>query len=99
MGPTDAEYQSTMEASEGRRLKELEDENRRLKHMVADLSLDKEAHKGGDSKKRLELVGLRQDVALVMTEYHYSGRRACSPLRRFISAVSSLDSSEFRVKF
>jgi putative transposase len=28
-----------------RRLKELEDENRRLKHMVADLSLDKEALK------------------------------------------------------
>lgn len=35
-----------MEASEARRLKELEDENRRLKHMVADLSLDKEALKG-----------------------------------------------------
>ena len=31
--------------SEARRLKELEDENRRLKHMVADLSLDKEALK------------------------------------------------------
>jgi putative transposase len=34
-----------MEVSETRRLKELEDENRRLKHMVADLSLDKEALK------------------------------------------------------
>jgi putative transposase len=34
-----------MEISEARRLKELEDENRRLKHMVADLSLDKEALK------------------------------------------------------
>ena len=34
-----------MEVSEARRLKELEDENRRLKHMVADLSLDKEALK------------------------------------------------------
>jgi putative transposase len=32
-----------MEVSDARRLKELEDENRRLKHMVADLSLDKEA--------------------------------------------------------
>ena len=30
-----------MEASEARRLKELEDENRRLKRLVADLSLDK----------------------------------------------------------
>ena len=32
--------------SEARRLRELEDENRRLKQMVADLSLDKEALKG-----------------------------------------------------
>ena len=31
--------------NEARRLKELEDENRRLKHMVADLSLDREALK------------------------------------------------------
>ena len=34
-----------LEVSEARRLKDLEDENRRLKHMVADLSLDKEALK------------------------------------------------------
>ena len=32
-----------MEVSEARRLRELEEENRRLKHLVADLSLDKEA--------------------------------------------------------
>ena len=35
-----------LEVSEARRLRELEEENRRLKHMVADLSLDKEALKG-----------------------------------------------------
>ncbi len=34
-----------MEVSEAKRLKALEDENRRLKEMVADLSLDKEALK------------------------------------------------------
>ena len=34
-----------LEVNEARRLKELEDENRRLKHMVADLSLDREALK------------------------------------------------------
>lgn len=34
-----------MEISEARRLRELEDENRRLNTMVADLSLDKEALK------------------------------------------------------
>jgi putative transposase len=32
-----------MDVSDARRLKSLEDENRRLKHLVADLSLDKEA--------------------------------------------------------
>ena len=34
-----------MEVSEARRLKALEEENRRLKHLVADLSLDKEVLK------------------------------------------------------
>ena len=35
-----------MEVSEAQRLRSLEDENRRLKQLVADLSLDKEALKG-----------------------------------------------------
>lgn len=35
-----------MEVKEAQRLKGLEDENRRLKQLVADLSLDKEALKG-----------------------------------------------------
>ena len=34
-----------LEVSEAQRLKSLEEENRRLKHLVADLSLDKEALK------------------------------------------------------
>ena len=34
-----------MEVSDARRLKQLEDENRRLKRLVADLTLDKEALK------------------------------------------------------
>jgi len=34
-----------MEVNEAQRLKNLEDENRRLKHLVADLSLDKEVLK------------------------------------------------------
>jgi putative transposase len=34
-----------MEVNEARRLKELEEENRRLKQLVADLSLDREALK------------------------------------------------------
>lgn len=40
-----------MDVNEARRLKELEDENRRLKQMVADLSLDKEALKSALGKK------------------------------------------------
>ena len=35
-----------MDVNEARRLRQLEEENRRLKHLVADLSLDKEALKG-----------------------------------------------------
>ena len=35
-----------MEVGEAQRLRSLEDENRRLKQLVADLSLDKEALKG-----------------------------------------------------
>ena len=34
-----------MEVSDARRLKQLEDENRRLKHVVADLTLDNQALK------------------------------------------------------
>jgi putative transposase len=66
-----------MEVSEGKRLKSLEDENRRLKEIVADLSLDKEALKAVISKKRVELVSARRDVVLVMNEYKFSERRAC----------------------
>ena len=40
-----------MEASEAKRLRELEDENRRLKRMVADLSLDVQALKDVLKKK------------------------------------------------
>ena len=34
-----------MQVSDARRLRQLEEENRRLKHLVADLSLDKEVMK------------------------------------------------------
>jgi len=40
-----------MELNEARRLKQLEDENRRLKHLVADLTLDNQALKLVASKK------------------------------------------------
>ncbi len=40
-----------LEVNEAKRLKDLEDENRRLKKLVADLSLDKEALKSALGKK------------------------------------------------
>ena len=40
-----------MEVSEAKRLRELEDENRRLKRLVADLSLDNQMLKAVNSKK------------------------------------------------
>lgn len=40
-----------MEINEARRLRQLEDENRRLKHLVADLTLDNQALKLVLSKK------------------------------------------------
>ena len=40
-----------MEVNEARRLKQLEDENRRRKHLVADLTLDNQALKGIVAKK------------------------------------------------
>lgn len=40
-----------LDVSEAKRLKELEDANRRLQQMVADLSLDKEARKSALDEK------------------------------------------------
>lgn len=40
-----------LQLSEAKRLRQLEDENRRLKHVVADLTLDNQALKGLLSKK------------------------------------------------
>ena len=40
-----------LEVSEARRLRQLEDENRRLKHLVADLTLDNQALKTVLAKK------------------------------------------------
>lgn len=40
-----------MEVTDARRLKQLEDENRRLKHLVADLTLDNQALKAITAKK------------------------------------------------
>ena len=58
-----------MEVSDAKRLRTLEEENRRLKEMVADLSLEQIGAEDGDPKKRVELVSARRDVALLVTEH------------------------------
>src|SRR5713226_10673652 len=62
---------------EAQRLRSLEDENRRLKQLVAKLSLDKEALKPIRATKRLELAGPTEDAAFAMEQVALSGRRAC----------------------
>ncbi len=47
-----------MDVSQAQEAKQLRDENTRLRKLVADLSLDKEALQFGDPKKRVELVAL-----------------------------------------
>jgi len=65
-----------MNVSDAQKLKGLEDENPRLKHLVADLSLDKEVLKAVIQKKRPELAGMRKDVAFASERFPVSERRA-----------------------
>lgn len=69
-----------LEVSEARRLRDLEQENARLKKLVAELSLDKDALQTVIRKKRMELVERRRDVALVMAKHRLSERQACKLL-------------------
>jgi len=66
-----------MDSSEAKRLKQLEDENRELKHVVADLTLDNRALKDVLSKKLVAPAGLRAAVRYVGVEYEMSERQAC----------------------
>lgn len=65
-----------MDVSHLRHLQQIEDENRRLKHLVADLSLDHAALKDVLTKKMVRLVARRNVVAYRMQQ-HFSQRRAC----------------------
>ena len=58
----------------------MEDENRRLKQMVADISLDEEALKPV-TRKRLEFASLRAKVAFVQSKHDLSERRTRNLLR------------------
>ena len=58
-----------MEVSDAKRLKALEDENRRLKESGSRSQPGQRSADHGHTKKRLELVSARRDVALVMAEH------------------------------
>ncbi|MCD1127499.1 IS3 family transposase [Jinshanibacter sp. LJY008] len=66
-----------MESSDIKRMKELEEENRRLKQMYASLSLDHEILKDVVGKKTLTVPEKRELVRYVMTEHQTSERRGC----------------------
>ncbi|MEA4893587.1 MAG: IS3 family transposase [Peptococcaceae bacterium] len=66
-----------MDVNEAKRLKQLEEENRRLKEMVADLSLDNKILKDVLFKKRLKPAVKRKIAAEVQKCYEISERRAC----------------------
>jgi hypothetical protein len=66
-----------MEPNEATRLHHLEDENSRLKRLVADLSLDREMLKALLTKKRTELVDRRANAAFLMEQFAASQCKAC----------------------
>src|SRR5262245_12204017 len=67
-----------MQASDIKRLRELEDENRRLKQISADLLLENRALKRCARKKALRPAARRELVVLLQTEHGLSERQACA---------------------
>src|SRR5262249_34057008 len=63
--------------TEMRRLKQLEDENAKLRKVVADLSLDKGDASGRSAPKNLRPVRRRKLVDEMRSEWRVSIRRAC----------------------
>ena len=62
-----------MDVSKAPRLRAMKDENRRLK--LAEPA--RRGAEGRDPKKRLELAGLREEVAFVSVQFRLSERTAC----------------------
>jgi putative transposase len=75
----EAEYSGT-EVSDATRLRELEDENRRLKQMVAEQALDLQALRNRP-KKMVRPAALRRAVGLLRERFRFSERRACRVLQ------------------
>ncbi|EKN3608793.1 IS3 family transposase [Yersinia enterocolitica] len=69
-----------MEAADIKKIKDLEDENRRLKQMFADLSLECRALKDVIEKKPLKPAIKRELVSYLTTQFTMSIRQACRTL-------------------
>ncbi|MFC3725777.1 IS3 family transposase [Neoaquamicrobium sediminum] len=69
-----------LEVSEAKRLKALEDENARLKRLLADTMLDNAALKDLVGKKMVTPAAKREAVAHLRTRFAMSERRACRVL-------------------
>ncbi|WP_172692856.1 IS3 family transposase (plasmid) [Enterobacter hormaechei] len=69
-----------MEASDIKKMKDLEDENRRLKQMFADLSLECRALKDVIEKKPLKPAIKRELVSYLTAQFTMSIRQACRTL-------------------
>ena len=66
-----------MGVAELRRLRQLEEENRKLKGIVADLTLDKKMLQDVLSKKDLKPAPKRRLIRYLIGTYQVSERRAC----------------------
>lgn len=75
-----------LEVSEAQRLRQLEDENGRLKKLLADLSLDREMLRAVVAKNRHELVDRRTDANWLREQYAVSERRVCGLLSMPVSS-------------
>ena len=69
-----------MEAADIKKMKDLEDENRRLKQMFADLSLENRALKDVIEKKALKPAIKRELVRYLTTQFAMGIRQACRTL-------------------
>lgn len=69
-----------MEASDIKRMKDLKDENRRLKQMFADLSLENRTLKDVIEKKALNAADKRLLVQYLIQQFILSIRAACQAL-------------------
>ena len=72
-----------MGVAELRRLRQLEDENRRLKALVADLTLDKHMLQEVVGKKAVKPAKRRELVGSLKVDFQVGDRRACRALGFF----------------